>query len=129
MVRGSVRLRYHCAAFRRTYAPPDSLLASGTGCALITPATSGSTVTHPDGSYAASSFEPPSELGASRCAPSSTPTPRRSTSSPPSQPVTTASAIPETESAIAEEDGFRGLRRRANQLAPNNPVTRTFPNP
>src|SRR5687767_2564197 len=31
---------------------------------------------------------PDSELGASRCAPSSTPTPSRSTSSPPSHPAT-----------------------------------------
>jgi hypothetical protein len=34
---------------------------------------------------------PESEFGASRCAPRSTPTPKRSTNSPPSQPVTSAS--------------------------------------
>src|SRR5215213_2815043 len=43
------------------------------------------------------------ELGASRCAPSSTPTPRRSTSSPPSQPVAPASrkaTKPATRAAV-----------------------------
>ena len=36
---------------------------------------------------------PDSELGASRLAPSSTPTPRRSTSSPPSQAVASANVV------------------------------------
>ena|SRR6185295_11844258 len=42
-----------------------------------------------------------SELGALAFAPSSTPTPSRTTSSPPSQPVTNSSAVPRTENVRA----------------------------
>ena len=45
-----------------------------------------------------------SELGASRCAPGSTPTPSRSTSSPPSHPVTAPSTTPTKLDASA---GYR----------------------
>jgi hypothetical protein len=48
------------------------------------------------------------ELGASRCAPSSTPTPRRSTSSPPSQPVIVAIPPPSAARAMASVGGSAG---------------------
>lgn len=49
-----------------------------------------------------------SELGESRCAPSSTPTASRSTSSPPSQPVTSASDTARPESTSAAMLGDSG---------------------
>lgn len=48
---------------------------------------------------------PESECGESRCAPSSTPTAWRSTSSPPSQPVSPASAKPANERTSASVPG------------------------
>src|SRR5438067_11613379 len=44
---------------------------------------------------------PDSEFGAFRCAPAAMPTPRRSTSSPPSQPVSSSSAMAKHDIVIA----------------------------
>src|SRR5215217_6497853 len=59
-----------------------------------------------------------SELGASTCAPSSTPTDKRSTSSPPSQPVNSARPPPANESASAAIAGADGASPRSSQLGP-----------
>src|ERR687893_500194 len=48
------------------------------------------------------------ELGESRWAPSSTPTPRRSTNSPPSQPVTRAMTAPVRPETMAPVGGASG---------------------
>src|SRR3954471_15875461 len=69
------------------------------------------------------------ELGASRCAPSSTPTANRSTSSPPSHPVTTASPTATNDSTIAIVLGDCGAGRRKYQLTVNSSTTTTFPTP
>src|SRR5215510_661420 len=72
---------------------------------------------------------PDSELGALRFAPLSTPTPRRSTSSPPNQPVTSASPAPNSESANGNRPGFGGLGERNSQLTTNRNMTTTLPRP
>src|SRR5438128_318364 len=69
------------------------------------------------------------ELGASKCAPASTPTPRRPTSSPPSQPVTRAIPTPRKDRTNAPAGGAAGMGRRRNQLTINRRVTRTLPAP
>src|SRR5204863_6500235 len=68
-----------------------------------------------------------SELGAFTSAPSCTPMPSRSTSSPPSHSVTSASAAPLTDSATAARVGRAGRRRRAAQLAANRQATTRYP--
>src|SRR3954447_8636141 len=56
-----------------------------------------------------------SELGALMWAPSSTPTPRRSTSSPPSQPVTAPSSTPAKLSTRAGTVGTQSVVVRSHQ--------------
>src|SRR3954451_188695 len=75
-----------------------------------------------------------SELGALRLAPSSTPTPCRSTSSPPSQPVAAARAKPANESTYPTVVGSYGIKARAlpylsHQLPTNSSRTITLPIP
>src|SRR6185436_8353797 len=76
---------------------------------------------------------PARELCAFRFAPSSTPTLSRSTSSPPNQPVTPASANPMNDSANAAVlgvyGGTCGALYRRYQLPRNSNRTTTFPRP
>src|SRR5207237_7846279 len=73
---------------------------------------------------------PDSELGALRCAPLSTPTPSRSTSSPPSQPVISASTTAMQDKATAPVVGaFPGVSMREYQLRPKRTTTTTLPPP
>src|SRR5438270_12746368 len=72
---------------------------------------------------------PDKELGASRCAPRSTPTPNLSTNSPPNQPVTSARTTAINDSAKAVVPGLAGSGLRRNQLMINNSTTTTFPIP
>src|SRR6185312_3656574 len=69
------------------------------------------------------------ELGALRCAPSSTPTPSRSTSSPPNQPATRAMITAAKERARPSPPGVAGSGRRRNQLPAKSSTTRTFKPP
>src|SRR5262245_60325741 len=79
--------------------------------------------------YLSTTARPDSELGALRFAPSSTPTPIRSTNSPPNQPVTSASNAPASESITGNAPGLGGLGKRASQLAMNKSITTTLPKP
>src|SRR5436305_3765121 len=72
---------------------------------------------------------PERELGALRFAPSSTPTPSRSTSSPPSQPVTNARTTPTIERIYAMMDGLACAFSRMSQLTMNNTTMTTLPTP
>src|SRR4051794_14276726 len=72
---------------------------------------------------------PDNELGALTFAPSSTPTPRRSTSSPPSQPVTSAIPTATAEITIGTVPGASGAPRRSHQLTAKSPTTTTLPPP
>src|SRR5206468_13131920 len=63
------------------------------------------------------------EFGAFRFAPSSTPTPSRSTSSPPSQPPNRDSPSPINDSTLANISGRSGSVRRSHQLPRNNRTT------
>ena len=72
---------------------------------------------------------PERELGAFRCAPVSTPTPSRSTSSPPNQPVIKANPIATNDKAKATELGLCGAGRRRNQLPIKSSTTTTLPAP
>ncbi len=69
------------------------------------------------------------ELGALTCAPSSTPTPSRSTSSPPNQPATTAITTAAKERARASPVGVAGSGRRSIQLPAKSSTTKTFKPP
>src|SRR4051812_24928806 len=69
------------------------------------------------------------EFGAFRCAPSSTPTPSRSTNSPPNQPPRPASANPMIESRLAVVEGCSGRLYLIPQLPTKSSRTRTFVNP
>src|SRR5215210_4869352 len=69
----------------------------------------------PDGKPAPAG-NPERELGESRWAPSSTPTPSRSTNSPPNQPVTTAITTPVSPATMAPVGSTSGLSRRSTQL-------------
>src|SRR5207248_8437695 len=70
-----------------------------------------------------------SELGASKLASSSTPTPNRSTNSPPSQAVTRAIAIATKESTIGAAPGAAGEGSRKYQSTTKSTTTTTFPSP
>src|SRR4051812_38338668 len=70
-----------------------------------------------------------SELGASRLAPGSTPTPRRSTSSPPSQPVTSAPSTPTSCKRRGRPVGAPGVSRRSHQAMANRTTMMTLPRP
>jgi hypothetical protein len=70
-----------------------------------------------------------SELGAFRCAPSSTPTPNLSTNSPPSQPVTSASPAPTKDKTYTSVPGSAGALARSSQLTMKRPMTTTLPMP
>src|SRR2546430_9357279 len=74
-------------------------------------------------------FFPDRELGALRLAPSSTPTPMRSTSSPPNQPATTAITTAAKENARDRLSGDAGSGRRNTQLTANRKTTSTFKPP
>src|SRR5262249_23437562 len=81
------------------------------------------------GRHLPAAVRPDIELGALRFAPLSTPTPRRSTNSPPNQPVTSASTAPNSESITGNAPGCGGLGQRISQLAANRMMTATFPKP
>ncbi len=72
---------------------------------------------------------PDNELGESRWAPSSIPTPRRSTSSPPNQAVSPDTVAPATASAMARPSGDVWSPRRIIQLIANNTRTKMLPHP
>src|SRR5438067_6565556 len=72
---------------------------------------------------------PDNEFGESKCAPLSTPTPSRSTSSPPSQPPTKARGTAMNDRASAVELGFCGAEFRSSQLPMNRSTTTTFTPP
>jgi hypothetical protein len=72
---------------------------------------------------------PDRELGASALACMSTPVPKRKTSSPPSQPVTSARPTATNEDTNATVGGFSEAGRRKNQLTTNNNTTNTLPAP
>jgi hypothetical protein len=55
--------------------------------------------------------------------------PKRSTSSPPSQPVISARKNPANERTYAVFAGTAGLFKRSSQLPANNSTTTTFPQP
>lgn len=67
----------------------------------------------PDALIPSLAGRPENECGASACAPSSMPTACRSTSSPPSQPVSPAKAKPAKDKAKASVSGAGGCSRRA----------------
>src|SRR5438309_180491 len=69
------------------------------------------------------------EFGAFRCAPLSTPTPSRSTSSPPNHPLTNAKPTATNDNVSAAELGFCGAGRRINQLPMKSSTTTTLPAP
>src|SRR5437764_12922638 len=73
-------------------------------------------------------LRPLSDDGAFACAPSSTPMPRRSTSSKPIQPVTRAITMPRAETKIAVGDDTP-IDQRSIQLSMNSTVTMTLPMP
>ncbi len=79
--------------------------------------------------FASAGF-PERELGEFRFAPGSTPTPWRSTSSPPSQPVTASSTIPIICSTIGKPAGeLPGIPRRSNQTTAKSTILRILPPP
>ena len=69
------------------------------------------------------------EFGALRLAPSSTPTPSRSTSSPPNHPAIIAITTAANDSANARLLGDAGSGRRKSQLPANKRTTSTFKPP
>src|SRR5215213_4336918 len=102
------------------------------GLSLLSLAAPGSSQRRPAGEAGAAVLCagcPERELGASTLAPSSTPMPRRSTSSPPSQPVTSASRTPAAERPTSSPLGAVGRSRRRNQLRTKSSRTTTFPPP
>src|SRR2546430_42451 len=72
---------------------------------------------------------PDRELGAFRCAPLSTPTPSRSTNSPPNQPPTKARTTAMNERASAVVLGTSAAPRRISQLPMKSKTTSTFTPP
>src|SRR5438105_4823037 len=73
---------------------------------------------------------PVSELGALRLAPLSTPTPSRSTNSPPNQAVTRASSTPASATMKAKVPGpYCCSFNLSSQLMANSATTTTLPPP